>query len=260
MLWLAGLMGMMAVGAVTFIDSGLQSESDEATTPTLGTDQDDILSGTVGPDALDGGAGDDTLFGNNLNDTMSGGAGNDALQGSAGNDNLSGGAGADALQGGLNNDTLSGGLGADTLFGGWGDDQLNGVEDDARIDGIQDIDDADFLNGGGGDDQIIAGQNDIVTTGTGNDTVVLGDWITEGHTAQIMDFNCDEDNILLVWDDADGEEPTVDLQPNPTNPDLIQILMNGTAVADVDAGSDIELSDIVLIAQSLAQTGVIANV
>jgi hypothetical protein len=167
MLWLAGLMGMMAVGAVTFIDSGIQSDPDDANTPASSTDQDDILSGTVGEDALDGGAGDD---------------------------------------------------------------------------------------------QIIAGQNDIVTTGTGNDTVVLGDWITEGHTAQIMDFNCEEDNILLVWDDANGEEPTVDLQPNPTNPNLIQILMNGTAVADVDAGSDIELSDIVLIAQSLAQTGVIANV
>jgi hypothetical protein len=201
-----------------------------------------------------------SLYGNNLNDPMHGGAGNDALQGSAGNDNLSGDLGADALQGGLDNDTLTGGQGADTLFGGWGDDQLNGVEDDTSIDGIQDTDDADFLNGGGGNDQILAGQGDIVTAGTGNDTIVLGDWITEGHAAQITDFNGDDDTILLVWDDAAGDEPKVDLQINPTNPDLMQILMNGTAIADVDAGSDIELSDIVLVAQSIAQTGVIANV
>lgn len=173
---------------------------------------------------------------------------------------ISGDLGADALQGGLDNDTLSGGLGEDTLFGGWGDDQLNGVEDDTNVDGIQDTDDADFLNGGGGNDQILAGKDDIVTAGAGDDTIVLGDWITEGHAAQITDFNGDEDNILLVWDDAAGDEPTVGLQINPTNPDLIQILMNGTAVADLDAGSDIELSDIVLIAQSLAQTGFIANV
>jgi Ca2+-binding RTX toxin-like protein len=152
----------------------------------------------------------------------------------------------------LDNDTLTGGQGADTLFGGWGDDQLNGVEDDTSIDGIQGTDDADFLNGGGGNDQILAGQSDIVTAGTGNDTIILGDWIT--------DFNGDDDTILLVWDDAAGDEPKVDLQINPINPDLMQILMNGTAVADVDGGSDIELSDIVLVAQSIAQTGVIANV
>ena len=50
---------MMAVGAVTFIESGTQSDSDEETTSITGSEKDDILSGTRGPDALDGGVGDD---------------------------------------------------------------------------------------------------------------------------------------------------------------------------------------------------------
>jgi Ca2+-binding RTX toxin-like protein len=287
MLWLAGLIGMMAVGAVTFIESGTEEDSDGEITFKKGTDGNDVLSGgldaddlrgddgndtlfgSVGADTLSGEAGndalyggddDDTLFGNNADDTMHGGGGNDALQGSAGNDNLSGDQGADALQGGLDNDTLSGGLGEDSLFGGWGNDQLNGVEDDTTVAGIQDIDGADFLNGGGGDDQIIAGQNDVVTGGSGEDTLVLGDWITDGNAVQIMDFDETEDSIILIWDDAVGEEPTVDLQINPDYPDLIQILMDGEAVADVDSNSGIVLSDIALVAQSLADTGVFAKV
>jgi hypothetical protein len=314
MLWLAGLMGMMAVGAVTFFETNSSDDAADMSPETVGTPQDDILSGTngndnllggqgddqiggyngedtidggdgdddlhgangddqllgadgadtlhgeAGNDALYGGDDDDTLYGNNSNDTMHGGAGNDALQGSAGNDNLSGDIGSDALQGGLDDDTLSGGLGNDSLFGGWGNDLLNGVEDDTATAGIQDIDQADFLNGGGGDDTILAGQDDIVTAGAGNDTIVLGDWITEGHAAQIIDFNADEDSILLIWDDAAGDEPTIDLAPHPTDTDLTQILMDGEAVADVDADSHIVLTDIALIPQSLAQTGVIANV
>jgi Ca2+-binding RTX toxin-like protein len=191
---------------------------------------------------------------------MHGGDGDDALQGSAGNDSLLGDSGADALQGGLDDDTLSGGQGADSLFGGWGNDVLNGVEDDTNIDGIQDIDDADYLNGGGGDDQILVGQGDIVTAGAGEDTIVLGDWITEGHAAEITDFDSEEDSILVVWDDAAGEEPGVELQLHPDDPGLIQILLDGTAVADLDSASGIELEDIALVAQSLAQTGLIANI
>ena len=64
----------------------------------------------------------------------------------------------------------------------------------------------------------------------------------------------------MVWDDAAGDEPTIDLAPHPTDADLTQILMNGEAVADVDTDDDIALTDIALIAQSLAKTGVIANV
>ena len=314
MLWLADLMGMMAVGAVTFIETGANDDSNNLEPSAVGTPEDDILSGTNSSDNLLGGQGDDqiggydgqdtidgsevdddlqgadgddqllgadgadtlhrearndalyggdeddTLYGNNSNDTMHGGAGNDALQGSAENDNLSRDIGADALQGGLDDDTLSGGLGTDSLFGGWGNNLLNEVENDTAISGTQDIDQADFLNGSGGDDTILAGQDDIVTAGAVDDTIMVGDWITEGHAAQIIDFNADEDSIVLVWDNAAGDEPTIDLAPHPTVADLTQILMNSKAVADVDTDSDIALTDIALIAKSLAKTGIIANV
>lgn len=318
MLWLAGLMGLMAVGAVTFVETG--TDDDESDLTQLGNDSNegdaslnDVLTGTDQSDVIDGGAGDDqigggdgadtlhggtgnddvyggdddddlfgdegddtlhgqngddaifggddadTFYGNNDDDVLHGGAGNDTLQGSEGDDLLFGDDDDDALQGGLDNDTLDGGMGEDTLFGGWGDDALSGIIDDPDADGIQDIDGLDFLNGGGGDDQITAGNLDVVTTGEGADEVILGDWITEGNSATITDFDALEDSIVLVWDDAQGDEPEIALEADPEDDSLIQVLMDGVAVATLDADSELDISDIALIPQSVAASTGIAG-
>ena len=63
MLWLAGLMGMMAVRAVTFFETESRDDAAGMSPETVGTPQDDILSGTNGNDNLLGGQGDDQIGG-----------------------------------------------------------------------------------------------------------------------------------------------------------------------------------------------------
>ncbi|MDP9420312.1 MAG: hypothetical protein M3P53_09240 [Actinomycetota bacterium] len=123
----------------------------------IGTEVDDVLTGSAGPDlvcALGGNddvrgqAGDDRLDGGAGDDQLFGGEGNDELRGDAGADNVFGEAGDDQLFGGADNDgLLVGGDGADTIHGDDGDDALTG----------------DRIFGGG------APGNDVLLGGPGND-------------------------------------------------------------------------------------------
>jgi Ca2+-binding RTX toxin-like protein len=89
-----------------------------------------------------GTADNDTLTGGADDDLLSGLGGKDLLSGLAGNDTLSGGTGADKLDGGVGNDILYGGGSSDRIFARGGDDVLvGGVSDDA-------------LFGGGGNDTV----------------------------------------------------------------------------------------------------------
>lgn len=317
MLWLAGLMGLVAVSAAVYVDVGEGDDNDEVISPSddlvegqgniiSGSDDDDVLTGSDngdqiggydgddiidagdgdddahgadgddtlrggagndsvhgddGNDDINGGIGDDSLMGHNDDDVLRGGEGNDSLQGSDGDDQLFGDEGDDALQGGLGNDTLDGGVGEDTLFGGWGSDTINGIVDDDHIAGIQDIDTRDYLNGGGGDDVILTGQDDIVTSGEGADQIVLGDWFTQGHAAQIMDFTPNDDSLVFIWDDSapDAEPPEVSIVTDPENPGDLQIMMGDMVVAHVTGDTPLDIADISLIPLSSAySTGLLA--
>ena len=210
----------------------------------------DTLHGENGVDVMHGGADDDALFGHNGNDVLYGNTGNDSLQGSAGHDWLDGGEGDDTLHGGLDDDTLIGGTGADVLFGGWGNDILSGLMGN---DNGEDDDIGDFLNGGGGDDTILAGSGDIVTAGEGADEIVLGDWLTSGEAATIMDYVAEDDNLVLVWDDSttDSFEPEIKLSVAPETADQTLVWLDGTLVATVN-GSALLPGDIALIPLSTA--------
>lgn len=324
MLWLAGLMGLMAVGAVAYVDIDVSEDTgdlppdipEDGTTNLgdilIGTDGVDAISGGAGDDQIGGYGGDDVLFGrggsddvhgadgndtltgdigddsingddgddnlsggddddsvmgHNDDDMLHGGAGDDTLIGAEGNDTLMGDTGDDALHGGLDDDVLHGGSGTDTLFGGWGNDTLSGLGDSGGAQGaslapkgLNDGDEADFLNGGGGDDLIISGQDDIVTAGDGADQIVLGDWITQGHAAHIMDYTATDDSLLFVWDDsiADSTEPDVSVLPDPDASGDYQVLMGDILVARVTGDAALDASDISLIPLSLAySTGLI---
>ncbi|HEY9040482.1 MAG TPA: calcium-binding protein [Roseovarius sp.] len=242
-------------------DAMTGAEGDDALWGGAGADSltgdagNDTLHGGAGNDVMLGGDGDDYMFGHGDDDTLSGGAGDDSLVGSAGDDVLDGGAGADALHGDLGNDVLRGGAGHDTLFGGWGDDALSGFEDDPDTDGWNDTDVMDYLNGGGGDDLIIAGAGDIVTGGAGADTVLLGDWISADHQAQILDFAPDQDTLMVVYDDLAGPEPDVDLAPDPENATIQRVIVNGVAVATVNNAAGLNAGHITLIGSSLLPAG-----
>ncbi|MEP3020854.1 MAG: calcium-binding protein [Sulfitobacter sp.] len=213
MLWLAGVMGLMAVGAVTFVEietppeeempegdiphggpgtvGDILSGSDDSETVQGGTG-DDQLGGYGGNDLLHGAAGDDDLHGHDGDDTLRGDDGDDSLHGNDGDDDLFGGAGNDSLFGHNGDDFLFGGAGNDALQGSAGDDVLNGeAGSDALQGGLGD----DALRGGAGEDTLFGGWGDDTLTGAddlqsrdylngggGDDLIVAGagDVVTSG--------------------------------------------------------------------------------
>jgi len=97
--------------------------------PILGTDDDDVITGSANDDIILARGGDDFVRGSKGDDDINGGAGDDKLRGGRGND---------TLDGGLGNDILHGGRGDDRLIAGAGDNVLNGGRgtDTAVLDGF----------------------------------------------------------------------------------------------------------------------------
>lgn len=227
-----------------------------------GSDGQDVLAGEAGDDTLHGGAGEDSLrggdgadqlYGHNGQDTLHGGAGDDSLVGSAGEDLLFGDDGNDALHGDLGNDTLKGGVGQDTLFGGWGDDVINGIVDDPDTPATDDIDGRDYLNGGSGDDLILAGHGDVISAGSGSDTIMLGDWLTSEDQAEILDFSDAEDRLAVLYDDTDGQSPVVTFESDADRDDYRHLVVNGERIAVLVNAGDLTPADVTLV--PLSQTG-----
>ncbi|GHC27846.1 hypothetical protein GCM10007291_30080 [Gemmobacter nanjingensis] len=151
---------------------------------TKGTSKINHIVGSVGQDVLRGLGGNDILEGNAGNDKIDGGAGDDQISGGTGNDRLIGGAGNDKLVSDAGNDTLDGGDGNDMLVGGTG-----------KL----------LLRGGAGNDTLVAnGGTTQLVGGEGEDTFVLSkDALTKGKI-DLVDFNPDEDRLLI--------DPSLDLE------------------------------------------------
>lgn len=79
-----------------------------------GTDEDDILDGTVNAEEIRGDKGNDTISGLGGDDRLRGEKGNDILDGGDGNDRLKGGDGDDLLTGGAGSDRFTFDLRGDT--------------------------------------------------------------------------------------------------------------------------------------------------
>ncbi|MDY6898181.1 MAG: S8 family serine peptidase [Cyanobacteriota bacterium] len=156
----------------------------------IGTDDDDVLTGTNrgerivglgGNDIIQGLGGSDQIFGdddNDLisagdgNDTVEGGAGTDLISGDNGDDNLNGQAGQDDIFGGEGNDQINGGSGSDQLLGEAGDDAINGDDGNDTANGGSG---SDTIAGGNGIDRLFGGSDDDqITGGVGNDTLTGG--------------------------------------------------------------------------------------
>lgn len=90
-------------------------------TTHLGTNGDDVISGTPGPDYIFALGGDDTIRGLGGDDTICAGPGDDLVYGGSGRDSVSVGGGSDVFFGGAGND--------DVLAYGGADDHLFGGED-----------------------------------------------------------------------------------------------------------------------------------
>jgi Ca2+-binding RTX toxin-like protein len=203
----------------------------------------DTLTAAESDDILDGGAGTDKLYGGAGNDVLRGGAGADTITGGEGIDtadySTSGamvtislnldpskttrGAGGDAsgdtllgienLTGSAFNDVLSGNGLANQLIGMMGNDVLRGNDGDdlligdtiVDVDGnaIPDDDDADGIPDGVNDS--LAGGNDTLDGGFGNDRIFGGG----GNDTLLGGFGADQlyggtgDDLLTGGDDAD---------------------------------------------------------
>lgn len=64
-----------------------------------------------------------------------------------------------------------------------------------------------------------------------------------------MDYDAAEDQLVLVWDFAGGEEPTVEVQQNPAAAAEKLILVNGETVMRVSGAEGLTAEDLVLIDQ-----------
>lgn len=236
-------------------------EGDDEINGNGGTDQieggdgDDTLSGGDGSDDLHGQDGDDVLSGDEGDDTLSGGLGDDLMDGGDGDDSLLGGQGQDTLEGGEGDDALHGyhgddvmrgGEGEDALFGSLGDDILHGLSETGEDDGQ-----TDFLNGGEGNDTITAGANDIVTAGDGADVIQFGDWNAEGGPAQVLDFQSNEDTLVVLYEEGAGE-PEITFEQDSQNSQLYSVMADGEVIAEVLSATPVTSADVTLVEQSAA--------
>jgi hypothetical protein len=120
-----------------------------------------------------------------------------------------------------------------------------GLHDDPATITLDDTDDSDFLNGGGGGDLILAGQGDLVDSGPGDDTVMIGDWITEGQPVQIFDFHPEEDRLVVFYDSEVGDAPALRLEPDGDA--ALALLLNGVQIATVGNAAGLTLDHIALL-------------
>ena len=216
----------------------------------LGGDGNDTLLGESGQDDLHGGFGDDqiqggddadNIWGHMGNDTLSGNEGDDTLTGGAGSDTLFGNDGDDGLHGNDGNDSLVGGAGEDVLFGGNGDDHVEGGSDTVR----------DFLNGGQGDDLLIAQEADVLTGGDGSDTFAIDASAGSfNQSAQIIDFNADEDQIEIMLNEEDYEQGQKNIRIETNDDGSSVVYLNDEEVLIVNSETPLLLKDIMLTTDS----------
>ncbi|WP_375174322.1 calcium-binding protein [Pseudooceanicola sp.] len=225
MLMLAGLMGLMFVGASALVgtvapeedespdltedeerDLSLLSDPDATAEASLmdgdihsGSAGVDGLTGTEGGDQIGGYSGDDWLIGASGSDVLVGDDGSDTLEGAAGNDTLQGGNADDLLQGGSGDDRLFGQMGSDLLSGGIGSDVLIGG---AGLDHMVGGRDADALHGGLGGDRLYGGLGEDTLFGGSSD-----DWLT-GFAAELAEADMTEQDRDFL-NGGSGEDTVV---------------------------------------------------
>ena len=67
-----------------------------------------------------------------------------------------------------------------------------------------------------------------------------------------MDYDTNEDSLVLVWDDISDPDPEIDVIEDEDNPDLAHVMLNGRVLADINGGGGLTASDIILVPQSTA--------
>lgn len=211
MFFLAGLIGMMAVGSLTVLVTGTNDDLEGLGEPDADRDTDadlppEPMSMALAEAAMQQGAAglqlfnplppmsaepglmieagddDDDLLGSAADDFIDAGAGLDSVDGRAGDDLLWGGPDDDAILGGPDQDTLHGDTGNDAMRGDTGNDVLFGhsggdsLWGDAGADTLWGGLGQDMLDGGSGNDALHGREDgDVLNGGAGDDSLFGGD-------------------------------------------------------------------------------------
>lgn len=83
---------------------------------------------------------------------------------------------------------------------------------------------------------------------------MTGDWISQAHGPEVIDYEADKESILVVWDDTslEAREPSLSVSPDPDDPEVMQVNMNGKPLADVYGDPELSVADLVLMPLSSA--------
>ncbi len=186
----------------------------------------DVANADTGPD------GDDSLIG---------GGGDDEIYGGGGDDTVDGGDGSDSVEGGDGNDVINtgGDIGSNLPDRGFPSyDGLPAVPADGDI-----FDDRDTVDGGAGNDIILTGDDaDVITGGTGDDSIDGGlddDTISGGADNDLIVGGEGADSI----DAGDGDDMVYG-GLDPSFPDRLNIRDDGTdGPADVEQTNGLDYID-----------------
>lgn len=135
-----------------------------------------------------------------------------------------------------------------------GETLLHRIALDPNRAGIIDERGPDPLDEPDGYDRMIAGHGDAFADRDHDAPIMLGDWITEGPPAEVLDYEPAKDSLMLVWDDLapDGHEPTVSVESDPFDAEVMHIVMNGKSVAEIYGDPALSVADITTIPLSSA--------
>ncbi|MDC9825127.1 peroxidase family protein [Devosia sp. ZB163] len=245
-----------------------------------GTDQADILIGSIGDDTFFGDGGNDRIDGGFGNDIINGGDGDDIIRDAGGDDNIKAGKGNDVVNagngldlvlagdgqdfvvlgtdmgsevfGGLGNDFILGNKNAERILGNEGDDWLEtGTFDGAPGDNFDEIfardgiDGNDVFLGDGGFDEFIGEGGDDVFVGSPGRGKMAGmsgfDWATYKDNAAFVNADL---SVGIVFDEA----PTL---PQNSALDEFESVegLSGTQFDDVLKGSNEDATTMLPLAQ-----------
>lgn len=82
----------------------------------------------------------------------------------------------------------------------------------------------------------------------------LETWIDEGVPGEAIDYDPDQDSLVIVWDDIteDTNEPQINVVSDEHDPEVMHVLMNGQSVAEIYGDANFSVSDLTIIPLSSA--------
>ncbi|MEM9010879.1 MAG: calcium-binding protein [Pseudomonadota bacterium] len=203
-----------------------------------GSDDDDLIIGSLFDDTIDAKAGDDVVFGLLGDDEINGGDGEDEVNGGFGDDALNGGNDVDQLFGGFGDDTIAGNRGDDLMFGGFGDDMLVWNNGDG----------SDLMVGGQGDDRVQVNFNtDLVNDDLQNKDVAEFSVTDEGVQFARVEVNDQAVNGLFQLDIRQTETLETNFGGGDDTARLIDTILDEIAL-DLDGGDGVDLLDLSQVA------------